>query len=227
MYPVIRIASFILLVIGLTTASHIILWTIIPVFYLLHKYATVSTVWPLLIRLRWLFLSLFILHLWFNQAELTWLPSLAGFTFALERTIALIIIVLTAYLLVTTTPIQDIIAALHWWFAPLQQLGLSVERLIVRLALVLDTVSHVQDLYGQPTQSLPLKANAPTSFIDRHLRAPIDHLSEKVAHLFTQVLTRAEMTPLQTLEIIPLDLCSPPWWQWSYPALICVLILGG
>lgn len=225
MNPAIRIASFILLVIGLTTTNHTMLWAIFPVLYLLYKHTTVSSVWPLLTRLRWLFLSLFILHLWFNQAEITGIPSLPGFIFALERTLALIIIVLTAHLLVTTTPIQDIIAALHWWFAPLQRVGLSVERLIVRLALVLDTVNQVQDLYGQPTQNSPLKTNAPMNFIDRHLRAPLNHLSEKVADLFTQVLTRAEITPLKTLEIPPL--CSPPWWQWSYPVLIGILILGG
>jgi len=184
----------------------------LPLLILLFKiHASVSSVLPLLKRLRWLFLSLFILNLWFHSPELTWLPNMAGLLLALERVAVLIIIVLVAHLLITTTETQDIIAALQWWFMPLNKIGFSTERLAVRLALVLDTVTAVQKLY----------TNTPTI----RTKNPIKIISARVAGLFTQVLTHAETTPLGTLEIPKLK--SPPLWQWGYPLLILLLIFIG
>ncbi len=181
---------------------------VLPLLILLFKIHA-SVVLPLLKRLRWLFLSLFILNLWFHSPELTWLPTMAGLLLALERVAVLIIIVLAAHLLITTTKTQDIIAALQWWLRPLNKIGFSTERLAVRLALVLDTVTAVQKLY----------TNTPTITT----KNPIKIISARVAGLFTQVLTHAETTPLATLEIPKLN--SPPLWQWGYPLLILLLIL--
>lgn len=220
MVPQIRIASFILLTIGLTTTHHTHIWAILPMLYLLYRYTTLTAIWPLLKRLRWLFLSLFILHLGFSPGEATDPHSNVLF-FALERTLALIIIVLLAHILVITTPIHDMIAALQWWLAPLQWLGLSSDRLLVRIALILDTVNQVHDLYDEQ----PLTVTVPHNVIDRYLLTPIQRLSDRVAHLFVQVLARAESVPLQTLEIPSSQ--SPPWWQWGYLVLISCVMMGG
>ncbi|MEN8217535.1 MAG: hypothetical protein ABFS56_14430 [Pseudomonadota bacterium] len=178
---------------------------VLPLFIWLFKtHCTISSVLPLLKRLRWLFLSLFILNLWFNSPALT----MAGLLLALERVAVLIIIVLAAHLLITTTKTHDIIAALQWWLMPLNKIGISTERLAVRLALVLDTVTAVQNLY---TNTLPITT-----------KNPIKIISDRMAGLFTQIFSHAETTPLGTLEIPKLK--SPPLWQWGYPLLILVLI---
>jgi energy-coupling factor transporter transmembrane protein EcfT len=211
LHPVIRLACFLLLVAGLAVASKTFLVVVVPLFLLLFKaYCTFSSVLPLLKRLRWLFLSLLILNLWFQSATFTWLPDTAGLLLAMERIGALIIIVLAAHLLISTTPTPEIIAALQWWFIPLNKIiGFSSEKLAVRLALILDTVQTVQNLYTD-TPFTPTKN-------------PIKKISERVAGLFAQVLKHAETTPLRTLEISKFQ--SPPLWQWCYPLLIVVFII--
>jgi hypothetical protein len=183
---------------------------ILPLFlWLLKINNSFSTAYPLLKRLRWLFLSLLILNLWLNSPTFTWLPNLTGLFLALERIAALIIIVLAAHLLIRTTPTQDIIAAWQWWLMPMKKIGFSTERLAVRLVLVLDTVETVQNLY----------TNTPTTDTKSHIKK----ISDRVAGLFAQVLTYAETTPLRTLEIPKFE--SPPLWQWSQPLFMLVLII--
>ncbi len=211
MHPVIRLAGFLLLVTGLAVTSKTMFIVVVPLFLLLFKaHCTFSSVFPLLKRLRWLFLSLLILYLWFNSPTLTWLPSLPSLLLALERIGALFIIVLSAHLLLTTTPTQDIIAALQWWFRPFSKIGFPTERLTVRIALVFDTVQAVQNLYTD---------TPPTT-----TKNPVKKISEKVARLFAQVLIHAERTPLRTLEIP--ELTKPPLWQWVYPLFLLLLIVG-
>ena len=113
---------------------------VLPIFIWLFKVnCAFSSAIFLLKRLRWLFLSLLILNLWLHSPTFTWLPSMAGLILALERIMALIIILLAAHLFLSTTPTSDIIAAWQWWLQPFAKIG--TERLAIRLALVLDTVA--------------------------------------------------------------------------------------
>jgi hypothetical protein len=186
--------------------SQTLLIIILPCFLLLFKhYCTFSSVWPLLKRLRWLFLSLLILNLGFNTPG--WIPHLSDLLLALERIGVLIIIVMAAHLLVSTTTTQEIIGALQWWFIPLNKIGFSTERLAVRLALVLETVQTVQTFYTDLSVST-------TSH-------PIKNISEKAARLFTQVIHHAEKTPLRTLDIP--QLTPPSLAQWLYPIFLLIL----
>ncbi len=134
-----------------------------------------------------------------------------GILFALQRVIVLIIFVLAAHLFLSTTPIPQIIAALQWYFIPLNNIGLNTERLAIRLALVLDIVQVVQTLYikKSPTMS----------------KNPIKIISHRVSELLLEVLKRAENTPLRSLEIPHLS--KPPLVQWAYPLLIFGLIFIG
>jgi hypothetical protein len=202
-------ACFLLLVGGLATSSGLLFIVGAPLFlWLFKRHCTFSSVLPLLKRLRWLFLAVLILNLWFNSPEYTWLPTMTGVLLAVERVVALITMVLAAHLLLTTTTIQEIIAALQWWFRPLNKIGFPATRVAVRLALVLETVQTVQHLYL--VTPLPNTTNA------------FQTISNRVAVLFAQVIALAENTPLRTLEIPELE--SPPWGQWFYPLVILVLI---
>jgi hypothetical protein len=183
---------------------------VVPILLLLFwAYCRLLSILPLLKRLRWLFLSLFVLHLWFTPADFAWLPSLEGLWLALERVGALIVMVLAAHLLLTITSTQQMIAAWQWWLWPFSKIGLSTDPLAVRLALVLDTVQAVQNFY--------IDRSASTT------KNPLKKISNKVAGLFAQVLIQAERAPLRTLEIP--QLTNPPWWQWSYPLLLLMCIL--
>ncbi len=174
----------------------------------------------LLKRLRWLFLTLLVLNLWFHSPDWTWLPTESAIWLAIERLIALLSIVMAAHLLMMVTSTPDIIAALQWWLTPFKKSGFQTDKLTLRLALVLDTVDQVQHLYvsNPGGKSTALSGDKATLWI-------AEALSNKVAHLFSQVIDYAETTPLRTLDIP--ELPSPPWWQWSYPLLMLTLIWFG
>lgn len=212
MHPVIRIACFILLITGLANNSLFIWGVLLPLLMILVRleHAAIPTL-LLLKRLRWLFLSIFILHLWFSGAEFSWLPAWQGWLQATERVGALIFIVLAAHVLLRTTSRIEIIAALQWWLNPLNRLGLATERLAIRLALVLETVEEVQTLYTtQQHEKLP--------------RYSLQAIGQRVADLLNQVALRAEHASLHILEIP--DIIAPPWWQWGYVGVMLVLILN-
>lgn len=218
MHPVIRLASFTLLLLGLaTTNQQILLIITLPwLLWLWQRYSTKVSILPLLKRLRWLWLSLLILHLWFSSPEFSWIPAPPTILQAGERVLALIVMVLAAQLLVATTPPPSLIATLQWWFTPLLKLGIPTERLAVRLALVLDTVQAVQQLYTEAEARVAVTSSS---------TARLTRISGRVADLFARVLEYADKAPLQNLEIP--ELCSPPLWQWGYPILMLVIILYG
>ena len=211
MHTIIRIACFLLLIVGVALANQmLIMITLLLLLGLLKTHCTLVTVLPLLKRLRWLILTLFILHLSFDSPTPTGLPSLTGLLLALEKVAGLVTIVLAAHLLLCTTPTHQIIAALQWWLTPFNKIGLSTQKLTVRLALVLETVTEVQNLY---TETTPTTAN------------PINKITDRITKLLTQTFTHAETTPLRTLEIPQLQ--APPLWQWNYPLLLTLLIWLG
>ena len=175
---------------------------VLPLFlWLFTAHCTFSSIFPLVKRLRWLLLSIFILNLWAS----------VDFLLALRQVAMLIILILAAHLLIISTPTQDIVAALQWWLWPLKKIGLSTERLAIRLALVMDSVTVVQNLYTEKCVS--------------NSKNPIKKISDTVTALLTQILLYAETTPLRTLEIP--DLQSPPLWQWIYILLFLILIFMG
>jgi energy-coupling factor transporter transmembrane protein EcfT len=212
MHSIIRLACFLLLIAGLATTRHLLFIIVVPVFLGLFKYhCTFREVLPLLRRLRWLFLSLLILNLWFSSPELQLVPSLQGIITALERITALIILVLAAHLLLRTTPTTEIISALTWWFAPLRYIGVRTEIIALRLSLVLDTVREVQALSLQ----LPPRESEQNR---------IQYISASVSQLFITVSQQAENTALRCLEIPKLE--PIPWQQWTYPLLLIFLMLA-
>jgi len=137
-------------------------------------------------RLRWFFLSLLVLHAFHNLA-------------------VLIIIVLASHLLMFTTSIQQLVAALLWWLYPFKKLGFHTERFAVRLSLIFETVETVQKFQV---------ASSSTS------KNPLKKITETVSNLFIQILHHAETTPLVNLEIA--ETKSPPLWQWIYPVLLMI-----
>jgi len=178
----------------------------LPIFlWLFTRYCTFTTAYPLLKRLRWFFLSLLILELWFHSPH--WLPTFEGLFSAIKNIGSLILMVLAAHLLLKTTPTPQIIAALQWWLSPLRFFGYSSTTLAVRLTLILETVEIVQQYYQSPS----INQSA----------SPFEKITQQAIRLITQIQYYAETTPLRTLAIPQLP--SPPVWQWGYPLLLLIL----
>ena len=197
MHPAIRLICFLLLVIGLVITNNILFIILIILLFFIYK-CPISPIITILIRLRWLFLSILILNLFFNSD----IFNITNLFVVIEKITTLIIIILAANLFLTITTTQEIIAALQWWLLPLTKLGFPTERLAVRIALVLDTVQIVQKFYTDINSNI----------------------SNKPTELFAKVLTCANTIPLCFLEIP--ELSRPSWWQWIYPLIILILILN-
>ncbi len=202
MNPIVRIACFLIFIIGLATGDRIFYF--LPILLILCQiYCHFIYIFPLIKRLRWFFLFLFVLNVWFNSPEWAWIPSWHDIWLAMEQIIALIMMVLAAHLLMITTRLQDIIAALLWWLKPLSIVKISTEKLAIRLALVLDTVQKVNHLYD----NIHVQTN----------------LANIVIALFTTVLELANTEPLRVLEIP--ELPKPPIWQWLIPILLILIVI--
>ncbi len=195
MHPVIRLICFLLLVVGLVTTNNILF--IILIIFFIYK-CNLSSVIPTLKRLRWLFVSILILNLFFNSDIL----DIVNLFAAIEKIIILIAIVIAAHLFLTTTTTQEIISALQWWLLPLTKLGFPTERLAVRVALILDTVQTAQSFYTDTNSNI----------------------SDKMTELFAKVFIQANTASLLILEIPKLSM--PPLWQWIYPLIMLMLILN-
>ena len=211
MHPIIRIGCFVLLVMGLAMGKWLLYLSCLPLLIYFLRHGHWQSLRKLLKRLRWLFISLFVLHLWFHGSDLTWIPSQAGLFIAVEKTFVLILMVFTAHTLLIMTPVHALIAAIQWWFKPLRIIGFNAQTLAIRLALTLETLNHVHELYQQQT-----KQDAPN---------PIAHISQRATALFQSVAKRAEKAPLSQFEIPQLP--APPIWQWIYPfSLITIMVMS-
>jgi len=163
-------------------------------------------------RLRWLFISLFILYLWFHGTHFTWIPSQIGLFTAIEKIFVLMLMVFTAHILLIATPVHDLIAAVYWWFKPFNRFGFKAQTVAVRLALTLETLNDVHVLYQQQPK-LNTRQN------------PIARISQYATLLFQSVVEHAEQAPLSQLAVPQLSAISI--WQWMYPfSLILIMVVS-
>ena len=173
-----------------------------PLLIIFARHCRWLEVWPLLRRLRWFFLSLLILGAAFPPGG----DIGASLLYSLERIVILVLMVLAAHVLMSVTPLPQRVAALAWLLAPLARCGVATETFILRLNLVLESVTQVKTLYHLPART-PEKTG-------------LQAWRARAEDLFEAVLQQAETTPLVVLEIP--EPPPPPWWQWLYP-----LALGG
>lgn len=221
-HPVIRIFTFLVFaaLISLADPAGLILAaTGVAVLYVLIDVGHLGAAWVMIRRMRWFFLSIAILFFWFTPGQplallawlpldSSWLPTLQGMETGVLRVASLALIILAVNLLLRTSSRDELFAAIHWMARPLSVLGISPERLAVRMVLVMDALAEVQDMVRGVLDAIKGKA--------RSLRH-IGHFSSEV---FSRVSDRAEAAPCRTIELAG---CSaPPLYQWLYP-----LLLGG
>lgn len=220
-HPVIRIAVFIVLAGALTLGNvNTLLLAAVAValaygltanvarFVLnLPPYAALN----MIRRMRWLFISLFIIYGWFTPGSplplplpvsmLAWVPTIQGLEEAAVRIASLVIVVLAVHLLLHITSREELLGAILWWLKPLGYAGISHERLAIRMALVLETVPKVQSLIHEA--------------LDGHRQANLSNAGQVAATLYHNVLSHAEQQTCHTIEIPAVT--SPPVWQWLFP----------
>ncbi|BAZ93950.1 hypothetical protein TspCOW1_10850 [Thiohalobacter sp. COW1] len=167
-------------------------------------------------RLRWLLLALVFVYGWLTPGEAlipvlgTLSPSWQGLAAGGVRAVILLGMVLAVYLLLTTTPREQLLTGLAWLTRPLQRLGLDARRLNVRIVLTLQRVPQAQELIRTWQAELPPL---------RQWRA----FAAALPGLWQRVLKAAENDPPVALEI-PVQ-ARPAWWEWAWPAGIALVML--
>jgi len=220
MHPAIKIVSF--LVFGASVSfggERALLFGVLLIvgFYLLGPPERLYPALRLLSRMRWFFLSIAMVYVFFTPGRLVfsalpWGPTWEGLHEGMLRVGVLVLIVLAVNLLLRTTGREALTAAILWCLRLLSWIGLPHERLAVRIALTLDTVGEVQSVYRHgPRGDEAQTARQPVT-------VRLARIGETAKRLFVSVAQQAESAPLHSIEIS--EASRPPLWQWLFPAVI-------
>jgi hypothetical protein len=218
LHPVIRIVCFLVIAAALSLGAR---WQSIALGALLMLVAYgvssqrgLGHLGRMVSRLRWLWLSLAVVYLWFTPgpdlvpALGAWSPTLAGLQQAGVRVGVLMILVAGANLLLQATAREQLVAAIHWLTAPLDRVGLSSDRFALRLVLVLETVPKIQPL--RRLSAGEAGEQAPSGRVAR--------IALAVSGVLRSTLAQARSAPPR--EIAVPDSGAPPLRQWLLPALL-------
>lgn len=174
LHPAAQILSLALLTILLAQLRGAeLLLVAVPLAWLFFRHPEhMKGVYRLARSLRWFFLSILILYLWFTPAAVEsnavgfvrMLP--AGLVLGLERITGLLIIVGYSGMLLRLSNREEIISGIHVLLSPFRRLHLDTNRLAVRLGLVLDYVPRYEELQHGLVASSDSK-NGKTSWIDK------------------------------------------------------------
>ena len=125
---------------------------IVPLVFLFYKYPQAGMkVVSLARRLRWFYLSILILYLWFypGMELFPWMgrfsPVLEGMNMAGLRITSLLIIISYSVFFISLTPRGEIISAIQFLLRPLNYLGINSDRFSLRLGLVLSMVTEMTE----------------------------------------------------------------------------------
>ncbi|MCG6968266.1 MAG: energy-coupling factor transporter transmembrane protein EcfT [Gammaproteobacteria bacterium] len=237
MHPVIRIVTFLVftLFVAFGGYAHLLFsLVVLSLFYLLVQSipALWSSSWQMLRRMRWLFLSMLVIYLWFTPGRVV-LPLLANYSptwqgvqMAGYRIGSLIAIVVAVNIIIKSTPKELITGALLWLLTPLRVVGLPHERLAVRIVLTFNMISEIQYEYDllKRSNSASETDGEPAQTTESGFLQRLDQLGELGAKLFTNVVEKAQQRAEQTVEL-PQE-SSPPVRQWAWPVLLAAGFLA-
>jgi len=231
MHAVIKIICFLIFGTAMAVGVTPLLWAgaaLVAGLYLFELLRGVPTQFPnalkMLKRLRWLFLSILIVYLFFTPGillipDVLWGPTQEGLLQGLSRIVVLVLIVGAVNVLIGSTEQAEFLSAVSWCLQPLSWLGLSHERLAVRISLTLAAVGVLRTTYQHETQD---GADKP---VDANAFEPKLMAIAKTAHrLFADVIDNAEHAPTQTISLP--EETRPPLWQWLIPVLLITLLFA-
>ena len=209
MHPVIRVISFILFAILIARAT-LIQMGVAFVFLsgLLFIKPGLSFRQPLrmLWKLKWLLLSILIVYL-LSHAEIARHEPWLAIQPALKQVMYIFLVLIAVSSLIATTSRDELIEAIIWLARPVRFLGVSPQRLAIRIALIMEYVPQLQQQLSQP-QLLP-QANSKLQLLANRLYAAFD-----------LVVQAAEHHPCQQITLRSTGAPTSLQWLW-----VCLLVL--
>ena len=221
-HPVLRIVCFIILSLFLALGDVVQLSVATIIVAMLYvttlQEESLAGLWPMLRRMRWFFLSIFIIYAWFTPGtpllpsiDVSWLPTISGVLEGGHRLMALVLIIAAVHWLLFVTKRDQLVSALYWLVAPVQLFGFSRQRFAVRLALTLNRVVEVQDLVSNKVQQAGVT------------KGDVKAYAAATATIAEEVIRRAEQSPCEQIEIDVAD--RPTGWQWALPILLIMFMM--
>lgn len=197
------------------------------------RFSRIGDSWTMLKRMRWLFLSIFIVYLWFTPGHeilpvfQTISPTYEGLKLGLFRVYSLFLIVIGVNLLVRSIPRQDLICAILWLLKPFRIIGLPYERLAIRIALTFDFVGEAQTMFRSTPITIPEVMLDDDSV--KHIYYPhwisvilkrLARIGDSAVLLFQNVLDKAAATECHNVNVPENN--QPPVHQWFYVLVLMI-----
>jgi len=160
MHPLIKILCFILVLLLISMVNNTMLFFIMVFFFIVLFSLKVQTFLHAVRRMRWLFLSIFIIYAFGTPGELipdfpvNFAPTFEGLQFGLVQVEKLLIALAALSLLLTSSPREQMMLGLYMILFPFKIFGLNVERFAARLMLTLD---YVEDLAAKDKSNFSFK----------------------------------------------------------------------
>jgi hypothetical protein len=237
MHPVIKIVSFLVFGAAVSMGNGQILLAgislVLPLYFFGNK-IHIRGALLMLKRLKWLFVSILIVYLFFTPGQLlwpevVWSPTLEGLTQGLLRVGALVLLVAAVNFLISSTEQDDFLSAILWCLRPLSIVGFPHERLAVRITLVLDEVSQIRkNHFCESREDLQQEEiNNTDSNVASNLKETEPQVSQEpkllaiagtANRLFQSVITYAETTPVRDISLP--EESAPPIHQWLVPVIL-------
>lgn len=149
MHPFVKILLFILILLLMNFLSNSLLWLLCIVVCAFAARQQFKTFMHVIKRMRWLFLSIFIIYAfgtpgeYVRQIPLGFAPTYEGCGLGLLQIAKLLIALAALNILFATSSKESLMAGLTMFLSPLKSLGLNVERFAARLLLTLDYVEEL------------------------------------------------------------------------------------
>jgi hypothetical protein len=218
MHAAIKIVSFMVFgaAVALGNAQNLLLGLLLVLPLYLLGGAHLGHAIKMLRRLRWLFLSILIIYLFFTPgqlvfAEVSWGPTYEGLAQGGQRIAALVLLVAAVNWLINSTSQEAFLAAVLWCLQPLARFGFPHERLAVRITLTLEAVGAVRSAYRHESREQP-------SFPGEQAR--LFAIVQTAHRLYQKVVTEAQTAPIREI-VLPAQ-SRPPLGQWFIPVLLSV-----
>ncbi len=216
-HPAVKIVSFIVFSICLSLGGGTVLGAAFFLFiatYLVAGRDSLKGALVMLLRIRWLFLSIFIVYLSFTPGEplwvsSIWLPSVEGIAQGAYRVAVLVLVILAARMLMNTISQNGLIGALYWLLEPFKAMGNFRLTFVVRLVLTIEYVDRVQSLLVSERERI---SSRNTSVVTKW--------GDYFFNVFERLVSK-EGSGTEWQELPLLD--APPLKQWCIPLSMIVL----
>lgn len=236
MHPVIRIVSFLILAgfVAFGGRNELALGFVIVLgLILLKRLQSIELSIRIVKRMRWLFLSILIIYLWFTPGKPVipywheFVPTWEGLQTGLLRVSNLILIILAVNYFVSAIARDQLVQAITWLSYPLNWIGIDNKLLALRIALTLELIPKVQHIVLDMKQHYfdeIARLKSQQLVIGARLKSRLSSISRVVEILFERVVDNALHMTVEPLNVGTLR--RPPVVQWLVPICLLALFLG-